>query len=82
MIDRQILSFLERDAIEFVSGKEHAVMKHVLEVEIRFDLGIIQVVFGLPHFLGIVLPIGWAKREAAFLRVDQLLHAPGFVASF
>src|SRR5438270_1531031 len=57
-------------------------MKHVLEFEIRFYLRVIQVVFSLAHLLGVELPIGWAKREAALLCVDQLLHARGFIASF
>src|SRR6266478_1730073 len=82
LIDRQIFSFLEGNSVEFVRRKEYAVVKHVLEFEIRLYLRIIQIVFSLANFLGIVFPVSWAKCKSALLCVDQFLHARGFVASF
>src|SRR6266571_6252375 len=61
LIDRQIFSFLERNAVEFVRREENAVMQHMFELKIRFDLRFIQIIFSLKNFLRIVLPVLRAK---------------------
>src|SRR5438046_639823 len=38
LIDGQVFSFLESDAIEFVRREEDAVVKHMLEFEVGLDL--------------------------------------------
>ena len=80
MIDRDVLALLERDAVELVRGEEDAVLEDSLEVEVRPDLRLVEVVLGLAHFLGVKIPVGGAEREPALARVDQLLHVGRFAA--
>src|SRR2546421_2618513 len=81
LIDRQIFPFLEGNSVEFVRRKEDTVVEDVLEFEVRLYLRIIQIVFSLANFLGIVFPVRWTKCKPALLCIDQFLHARGFVAS-
>ena len=74
MIYRNVLSLLERDAIELVGGKEHAVLENVVDLEVRLDLRLIERVLRLSHLLRIVLIIPRSQLESALLRVDELLH--------
>ena len=70
LIDRQVLSFFESDAVQLVRSKEDAVVQHMLELEIWLHLGLVEIVFGFPHLLRIVLPIGRAEFEAAVFGID------------
>ena len=57
MIDRQIFSFLEGDAVQFVHGEEDAVLQHAVEFKVRLDGGLVDFETSLAKLLGIVLPV-------------------------
>src|SRR5204863_3061207 len=61
-----------------IRSEEDSVLKHVVQLEVRHDLGFIETISGLPHLLGVVLPIPRLEFESSALRVDQLLHVRRF----
>ena len=73
LIDRDVLALLEGDAVELVRRIEHAVLEHVVELEVRLDLRIVQVVLRLANLLGVKIPVPRLEREAAVLSVDDRL---------
>ena len=63
LIDRNVVAFLEGHAVELVRGVEHAVLEHIVEFEIGFDLVFVEIVFRLANLLGVVLPVPWLQIE-------------------
>ena len=51
LIDRQVLALLERQPIEFVRRVKHAVLHHAVELEVRSDLRLVEIVARLTHLL-------------------------------
>ncbi|MND41304.1 hypothetical protein D3C80_320540 [compost metagenome] len=78
LVNRDILTFFEADAVQQVGGIEHAVVQHVIQSEVRFDLRFIQIVLRLAHLFGIELPIPGGNLEIAFLLVGSRLNVFGF----
>src|ERR1043166_5480518 len=70
LVDWQVFSLLECDAVEFVRRKENSVMKYVLELEVLLHLRFVEIVFGLAHFLRVKLPVHRPELKATFLSVD------------
>ena len=56
VIHRHILQRLELQAIQFGSHAERA-FAYIAQFEVRLDLFLVQCIFGLAQFLGIVPPI-------------------------
>ena len=61
LIDRQVGALLERDAVELVRGEEHAVLEHVVELEVRRICLVVERVLRLAHLLRVVLPSPTAR---------------------
>lgn len=85
VIGRDVGALLEGDAVQLRGGVEDAVLQHVVQLEVRLDLRLVQVVLGLAHLLGVEVPIGRGELEIAglcisTLRVDHLLHVGHFAA--
>ena len=57
---------------------EDAVLEHVIEFEIGFDLRLVQVVFRLAHLFGVKLPVPGLDFEPATLRVNERLNVLSF----
>ena len=57
LIDGKVVALLEGEAVELVRGVEDAVLEHVVQLEVRLDLGLVQIVFRLAHLLGVELPV-------------------------
>ncbi len=70
------MAFLEGEAVELVRGVEHAILEHVVQLEIRLDLRFIEVVFGLADLLGVELPIPRLQLERRLLRVGRRPRVP------
>src|SRR5215471_6788431 len=67
MIDRQVAVLGESDAKQAPGGVESG-SHHIVEDEVRFYFGLVEVVLGLPDLLGIVAPIP---------RLDRLVQSFG-----
>ena len=78
VVDRNVLALLEGDAVELVGGVEHAVLQHVVQLEVGLDLRFVEIVLGLADLLGVEVPVPRLELEAALLRVDQRLNVFGF----
>ena len=57
MVDGNVPAFREGDPVELGRRMEHALDQHVAELEIRLDLGVVQVVARLAHLLGVEIPV-------------------------
>ena len=57
LIDRQVVPFLEREAVQLVRGEEDAVREHAVQLEVRLDLVVVQVELRLAHLLGVEVPV-------------------------
>ena len=80
LVDRQVVAFLEGQAVELVGGEEDAVVEHAVEFEVRLDRRFVEIVFGLAHLVGVEIPVRRGQAEAALLRVDHGLDAAGLAA--
>ena len=77
-IGLEVLAFLERQAVQLVRRIEDAVLQHAVELEVRFDVGIVKVKLSLAHPLCVVGPVPRLERERPRavrrgLGVDRLL---------
>ena len=59
MIDRQVGALFKGDAEEFVHGKENAILEYAVELKIGTHFRLVNIVFGLPHFFSIIVPVPW-----------------------
>ena len=66
LVHRNVLALLEGQPVELVGGVEHAVLQHVVELEVRLDLVLVEVVLRLAHLLGVELPVPRLQLEACF----------------
>ena len=82
LVDGDVVPLLECDAVELRGGEEDAVFQNVIQLEVRPYLPFVEVELGLPYLLRVELPVPRLEREAAFLRVDELLHARRLAARF
>ena len=70
------MTFLETDPVELVRGEEHAVLQHVVELEVLLDLVLVELVGRLLDLPGIELPV--PRRKLDLILVRELLHRGGF----
>ena len=77
VVDGNVCALLEGDAVELVGGVEHAVLEHVVQLEVGLDLRLVQIVLRLAHLLGIEVPVPGLKLESALLRIDERLNVLG-----
>ena len=81
LIDGEVLSFLEGDAVELRRGEEDAVGEDVVDLEIRAELGFVEGEPGLADLLGVEGPVGGGEGMAGVLvAVNERLHLGGFLA--
>ncbi len=78
----QVGAFLEAQPVQLVGGVEHAVLQHVLHLEVRLELRFVEVVLGRAHLLGVEGPVPWLQLEARLalgllLPVDHRLQVGG-----
>ena len=73
MINRNIVEFGQRDAIQLVGYIESAVA-HVVKFEVRLDFGLFQIVFLFAQFFGVVPPVPCFQFFAFALFVHQILQ--------
>ncbi len=78
MINRQILSRRETDAIELRRCPEHAILQHRVQFKIGLNLVLIQIVTGTPHLFGIKTPVPGLQGKIALLLIDSLLDSRRF----
>ena len=65
LLHRNVVPLLEGEPVELVRRIEHAVLEHVVQLEVGLDLRFVQVVLRLAHLLGVELPVPRLEREAA-----------------
>ena len=80
----QVGAFLEADAVKLVGRVEHAVLQHVLHLQVRLELRFVEVELGLAHLFGVVSPVPGLELERRFtlgllLAVDHRLQVGGFL---
>ncbi len=63
--NRNILPLGEGQPVEQVGGIEDAVLQHIVDLEIRFDLRLIEIVFRLANLLGVEIPVPWLELESS-----------------
>ena len=73
MPDRDVGARLEAQAEQPVRGVERR-LDHVVELEVRLDRRLVDVVARLAQLLGVVAPVPRREREVAALRRDHRLH--------
>ena len=81
MIDRDIVEFCQRDAIEFV-GNGKSAFAYVLQFEVGFDLVLFEVIFFFAELLGIIPPVPGFQLLAFAFFVHQLLEFGSFGLGF
>src|ERR1700732_311607 len=74
LIHGDVLPFLEGDPIQLSRGKKYSILQHTAELEVRLDLGVVEIVFGLTHLLAVEIPIPRFKRESAMLSINGCLN--------
>ena len=83
-VNGQIGAFLEGDAEEFRGGEKRAVDEHVVELEVRFHLRLVEGVAGGADFFRVKIPVagggGEAARFAGEFGVNDLLNVRGLFA--
>ncbi len=57
LIDRQIVAFLEREAVKLLRSEKDAVNDDVVQLVIRTHLRFVERIFRLAHFLRVKVPI-------------------------
>ena len=77
-IDRDVLAFLEGNAVQLVGRKKDAVFQHVVHLEIRLDLSVIEIVFCLADLIPIEIPVPRLQGKAGLLRIDHRLNVLRF----
>ena len=77
VINGNIGTFNKLNTIQFAGYVNHSV-NHVFQLEIRFQLGIVQVVFGFAHFFGIIPPVPRFKLEVSAFFLYHGLHVGSF----
>ena len=80
---RQVGAFLERQAVQLVGGEEHAVLQHVLHLEVRLELRFVEVVLRGADLFGIERPVPRLEGEGRLtlgllFLVDHRLQVGGF----
>ena len=65
VVHRNVVALLEGDAVELVGGVKHAILQHIVQLEIGLDLRFVQVVLGFADLLGVEVPVPWLQLEAA-----------------
>ena len=78
VIGRKVLALLEGDPIQLVGGVKDAVLQHIVQFEIRLDLLLVEIVFGLANLLGVEPPVPRLELEAAIPLIDNGLDILGF----
>ena len=63
LVDGQVPVLLETEAIELVRGVEHTIQQHVIELEVRRDARLIEIVACLAHLLRIERPVPGLQGE-------------------
>ena len=77
MVDRHVVHLGEGEAEQPAGGVEGR-LDHLLELQVRLQLGLVEIEEPLPHLLGVVPPVGSGEAVvAAFLR-DEGLEVGGF----
>ena len=82
MIQRQVGALLEGQAVKLVGGEEHAVLEHVLHLEVGLELRLVEVEFLLAHLLGVVRPVPGLQLELAAFGLSMMacMSAASFFA--
>ena len=82
LIYRDVLALFEADSIQLSRRMEHAVLEHVVQLEVRLDLGVIEIILCLAHLFAVEIPIPRLQREATLLCVDHGLNVLGLACRF
>jgi len=79
MIDRDVVALDKLQAVKFV-GQEESTVDDIFQLEIRTKHFLIEVIFLLAEFLGIIPPVPGLEFKAVALGGDELLKSGGFLA--
>jgi hypothetical protein len=71
---------LKGQAVQLVGGEEHAVLEHIVHLEIRAQLLFIEGVLLLANLFRVIGPVGSIHLEVAAFGVDHLLDIRSFGA--
>ena len=80
VVDRDVLALLEAQAVELAGRVEHALLEHVVDLEVGLELGFVEGVLLLAHLVGVEGPVGGLELEVAAFGVDDRLHFGRFLA--
>jgi hypothetical protein len=80
VVHGEVATLGEREPEQRGGGEEDARLQHAVELEVRLELRLVEVVLGPAHLLGVVLPVPRREREATRVLVDQRLHPCRFGA--
>ncbi|OEZ67299.1 hypothetical protein JAB2_24200 [Janthinobacterium sp. HH100] len=80
VVYRQVLPFLEADAVQLIGGKEDAIVQHAVEFQVRFQLVFIEIETLLAQLVRVDGPVGRCHLETALFRIDHLLQVGRFAA--
>ena len=73
VVDGQLRPLLEGQPVQPGGGEEHAVLEHVVHLEVRPELRCVEGVAFRPHLLGVVRPVPGGQRQVgAFRRRHRL----------
>ena len=79
MVDRQAFQLVEAQAVQFFTKDEDPLF-HVLQGEIGAQQRVVEGVFFLAQFFGVMPPVPRGQLEAAFFAVDDRLHFSRFIS--
>ena len=79
MINRHIVDLDEAQVIERIRHPEHR-LAHLFELQILADLGLIEIVFFLAHFLRVIAVVPRFDLDPGTLAVGDRLHVGDFFA--
>ena len=72
VVNRQVGTLLEGQAVELARGVEHAVLQHVLHFQVGLELRLVEVVLVGADLLGVIRPVPRLQLEAG-LALGRLL---------
>ena len=77
MVDGHAVQLVEAQA-EQAARRVEGRLDHLVELQIRLDLRLVEGVLALPQLFGVVAPVPRLEREVAAFLADERLQGVGF----
>ena len=78
MVHRQILAFLEPDAVEFSKSIENTVVENAFKLKVGLNQVLVDFVFLGSYFLGIIFPVPCLRFSFETILLHESLNIDGF----